>query len=175
MTSQSLNYGGIHDSHFEYIQTTVTSLFRGDFENTCIKINSLLSTLHQYMHTAYNAFPFKHFINLCKRQTSKQVLEKELNDGNVRHCQSLFCLGIPVTDYSVCIPDFHCHVSQQSQARLVKYNILVLYSFFIGHLRSVCEKYPKSVCKRLRGLMVSPSLRTPADIGSILDKGIFLV
>ena len=27
--SQSLKYGGIHDSHFEYIQTTVTSLFLG--------------------------------------------------------------------------------------------------------------------------------------------------
>ena len=25
--SQSLKYGGIHDNHFEYIQTTVISLF----------------------------------------------------------------------------------------------------------------------------------------------------
>ena len=25
--SQSLKYGGIHDNHFEYIQTTITSLF----------------------------------------------------------------------------------------------------------------------------------------------------
>ena len=31
VTSQSLKYGGIHDSHFEYIQTTVTSLFLGRF------------------------------------------------------------------------------------------------------------------------------------------------
>ena len=29
--SQSLKYGGIHDSHFEYIQTTITSLFLGRF------------------------------------------------------------------------------------------------------------------------------------------------
>ena len=27
--SQSLQYGGIHDSHFIYIQTTITSLFLG--------------------------------------------------------------------------------------------------------------------------------------------------
>ena len=33
MTSQSLQYGGIHDSHFKYIhiQTTITSLFLGWF------------------------------------------------------------------------------------------------------------------------------------------------
>ena len=31
VTSQSLKYGSIHDSHFEYIQTTVTSLFLGRF------------------------------------------------------------------------------------------------------------------------------------------------
>ena len=31
VTSQSLKYGGIHDSHFEYIQTTETSLFPGRF------------------------------------------------------------------------------------------------------------------------------------------------
>ena len=29
--SQSLKYGGIHDSHFEYIQTTVISSFLGQF------------------------------------------------------------------------------------------------------------------------------------------------
>ena len=29
--SQSLKYGGIHDGHFEYIQTTITSLFLGQF------------------------------------------------------------------------------------------------------------------------------------------------
>ena len=29
--SQSLKYGGIHDGHFEYIQTTVTSLFLDRF------------------------------------------------------------------------------------------------------------------------------------------------
>ena len=29
--SQSLKYGDIHDSHFEYIQTTVASLFLGRF------------------------------------------------------------------------------------------------------------------------------------------------
>ena len=27
--SQSLQYGGVHDSHFKYIQTIVTSLFLG--------------------------------------------------------------------------------------------------------------------------------------------------
>ena len=31
VTSQSLQYGGIHDSHFKYIQTTITSLFLGRF------------------------------------------------------------------------------------------------------------------------------------------------
>ena len=31
MTSQSLQYGGIHDSHFKYIQTTIISLFLGWF------------------------------------------------------------------------------------------------------------------------------------------------
>ena len=31
VTSQSLQYGGIHDDHFEYIQTTITSLFLGRF------------------------------------------------------------------------------------------------------------------------------------------------
>ena len=35
MTSQSLKYGGIHDGHFENIQTT------------SIKVNGLLSTLLQ--------------------------------------------------------------------------------------------------------------------------------
>ena len=34
MTSQNLKYGGIHDSHFEYIQTTVCSLFLGRFRKT---------------------------------------------------------------------------------------------------------------------------------------------
>ena len=29
--SQSLQYGGIHDSHFKHIQTTITSLFPGQF------------------------------------------------------------------------------------------------------------------------------------------------
>ena len=28
---QSLQYGGIHDSHFKYIQTTITSLFLDQF------------------------------------------------------------------------------------------------------------------------------------------------
>ena len=31
MTSQSLQYGAIHDSHFKYIQTTINSLFLGRF------------------------------------------------------------------------------------------------------------------------------------------------
>ena len=29
VTSQSLQYGGIYDSYFKYIQTTITSLFLG--------------------------------------------------------------------------------------------------------------------------------------------------
>ena len=29
--SQSLKYGGIHDSYFEYIKTNMTSLFQGRF------------------------------------------------------------------------------------------------------------------------------------------------
>ena len=29
--SQSLQYGGIHDNDFKYIQTTITSLFLGQF------------------------------------------------------------------------------------------------------------------------------------------------
>ena len=32
--------------------------FWADFENTCNKINDLLSTLHQNIHTAYIVFPF---------------------------------------------------------------------------------------------------------------------
>ena len=31
VTSQSIQYGGIHDSHFKYIQNTITSLFLGRF------------------------------------------------------------------------------------------------------------------------------------------------
>ena len=31
VTSQTLQYGGIHDSHFKYIQTIITSLFLGRF------------------------------------------------------------------------------------------------------------------------------------------------
>ena len=54
--SQSLKYGGIHDSHFEYIQTIIISYFWTDFEKSYIKINGLLSTLLQ--DTTYIAFPF---------------------------------------------------------------------------------------------------------------------
>ena len=57
--SQSLKYGSIHDSHFEYIQTTITILFWADFEKSCIKVNGLLSPLLQHILTAYIAFPFK--------------------------------------------------------------------------------------------------------------------
>ena len=59
MTSQSLRYGGIHDSHFEYIQNTNFAYFSVDFDKTCIKINGLLSTLLQDTLTTYVAFPFK--------------------------------------------------------------------------------------------------------------------
>ena len=62
--SQSLKYGGIHYSHFEYIQTPVTSLFMADFVNNYIKINDILSTLLQDILTAYIAFPFKLSIDL---------------------------------------------------------------------------------------------------------------
>ena len=48
--SQSLKYGGIHD--------TVTSLFLGQLRKNLIKINGLLSTLLQDTLTAYIAFPF---------------------------------------------------------------------------------------------------------------------
>ena len=68
MTSQSIKYGGIHDSHFEYIQTTVTSFpyFRVDFEKkTCMKINGLQSTLLQDILIAYITFPFnKKWLNI---------------------------------------------------------------------------------------------------------------
>ena len=30
--SQSLQYGGIHDSYFKYIQTTITFLFLGQIQ-----------------------------------------------------------------------------------------------------------------------------------------------
>ena len=56
--SQSLKYGGIHDSHFEYIQTIVIS------GPILIKLASKFTTRHTYYkfttrHTAYIAFPFK--------------------------------------------------------------------------------------------------------------------
>ena len=55
--SQNLKYVGIYDSHFEYIQNTVISLFLGWFWSNLHQ--NELSSLLQDILTAYVVFPFK--------------------------------------------------------------------------------------------------------------------
>ena len=82
MTSQSFKNGGIHDGHFEYIQTTVISLFLGRFNKTCIKINGLPSTLLQNTHTAYIAFPFKQAEIIEAFNSTSRYLDDLLNNDS---------------------------------------------------------------------------------------------
>ena len=72
--SQSLKYGGIHGSHFEYIQTTVTFLFLDRFWKASHQNKWLAKALYsktylqlilrllQDILTAYIAFPFKYVV-----------------------------------------------------------------------------------------------------------------
>ena len=57
VTSQSLKYSGIHDSHFEYIQTTVTSLFQGWFRKN----------LHENKWLAFKALYSKTYLQFILR------------------------------------------------------------------------------------------------------------
>ena len=58
VTSQSLQYGGIHDSHFKYIQTTVTSLFLGRFWKLLLQNTWLVKHFTpRYTYNLY-VFPF---------------------------------------------------------------------------------------------------------------------
>ena len=59
--SQSLQYGGIHDSHFKYIQITLTSLFQGRFWKLLHQNKSLVKnfTPRYTYDLTWIAFPFK--------------------------------------------------------------------------------------------------------------------
>ena len=59
VTSQSLQYGDIHDSHFKYIQTSITSLFLGRFWKLLHQNKWLVKHFTQDIFTTYIAFPFK--------------------------------------------------------------------------------------------------------------------
>ena len=61
VTSQSLQYGGIYDSHLNIFKPHHNFLIsRPILERlNCVKINGLLSTLLQDKLTTYTAFPFK--------------------------------------------------------------------------------------------------------------------
>ena len=59
MTSQILQYGGIHDSHLKYIQTTITSLFLGQFWKLLYQNKWFVKHFTTKYLTTYIAFPFK--------------------------------------------------------------------------------------------------------------------
>ena len=61
--SQSLKYGGIHGNHFEYIKTTVTSLFLGRFWKYLHQNKCRTGTLLQDIFTAYIRSPLTLQIN----------------------------------------------------------------------------------------------------------------
>ena len=58
--SQSLQYGGIHDSHLKYIQTTIASFFLGWFWNLLHQNKWLFKHFTPwYTYNLYIALPFK--------------------------------------------------------------------------------------------------------------------
>ena len=66
----SVMYGGIHDNHFQYIQTTVTSLFVGRFGKN-LHQNKWLTKPFTPRHT-YIVFPFN--FGWCNKDTKKKVV-----------------------------------------------------------------------------------------------------
>ena len=81
--SNSLKYDGIHDSHFEYIQTTVTSLFLGRFWKT-LHQNKWFAKYFIQRHTyrSYIAFPFNNTDFIWHGKNNKISLKRKRHNAD---------------------------------------------------------------------------------------------